>query len=194
MKLIIVRHGETLWNKKNKLQGKTDNSLSKIGLQQARNIAKMLSSEKIDLIYTSKLKRAVSTATEIKRFHKNIKLIKDKALNEMSWGAWEGLRWEDVKKRYKNLYAKREKDKFNFKAPKGEGLKILKARLKKFLSKLYRNKNKAILIVGHLNVNRVILGTLLKLSDEKLPSIKFANDSVTILSLKNKTRIAFNRN
>lgn len=189
MKLILVRHGETIWNIQNRFQGITDTTLSKNGLQQAKLLAKRLSSERIDLIYSSKLKRTVKTAEIIKSSHKNAKLIKEKNLNEISWGLWEGLTKSEVKIKYPKMYKEREKDKFNFKVSKGESLRILKIRLKNFLSKFSRNcRNKTVLIVGHLNINRVILGILLKLSDKKLPSIKFANYSIIILKIKDVTK------
>lgn len=186
MRLIIVRHGETLWNRANRLQGQTDIPMSKKGLQQSKMLSKRLKNEKIDLIYTSRLKRAIKTAEEIKKFHKNAKLVKEKGLNEMSWGIWEGLKWNHIKKNYKELYEKREKDKFNFKIPKGESSKLLKNRLKNILNKIIKHsKNNAVLIVGHGGVNRTILGILLKWSDKKILSVKLHNASITILNFKN---------
>jgi len=186
MRLVIVRHGETLWNRNNRLQGQTDISISKKGLQQSRMLAKRLRNEKIDVIYTSKLKRTVRTAIEIKKFHKNAKLIKEKDLNEMSWGIWEGFKWNYIKKNCKELYEKREKDKFNFKIPKGESPKLLKNRLKNILNKIINhNKNNTVLIVGHGGINRTILGILLRWSNKKILSVKFHNASITILNIKN---------
>ncbi len=186
MNLIIVRHGETSWNREKKLQGQKDIPMSKIGLKQAKVLAKKLSKIKIDVIYTSRLKRAIKTAEEIKRFHKNAKLIREKALNEMSWGIWEGLKMEHIKKKYKELYEKREKDKFNFRIPKGESPNILKNRLKRILNKIINhNKNKTVLIVGHGGVNRTILGILLKWSNKKILSVRLQNASITILNIKN---------
>lgn len=186
MRLVIVRHGETLWNRHNKLQGQTDIPVSKKGLQQSKMLAKRLKNENIDVIYTSRLKRAVRTAIEIKKFHKNAKLVREKGLNEMSWGIWEGLKWDYIKKEYKNLYEKREKDRFNFKIPKGESPKLLKNRLKNILNKIIdHNKNNTVLIVGHGGVNRTILGILLKWNNKKILSVKLHNASITILNVKN---------
>lgn len=186
MKLIIVRHGETLWNREMRLQGQKDIPISGKGLHQARMLAKRLSKEKIDVIYTSKLKRAVKTADEIKKFHKNARLIKEKSLNEMSWGIWERLKMDYIKKKYRQIHEKREKNKFNFKIPKGESPKMLKIRIKKILNKIIRqNKGRNVLIVGHGGVNRTILGILLKWSNEKILSVRLNNASITILNIKN---------
>lgn len=186
MKLIIVRHGETLWNKHMRLQGQKDIPISTAGLKQAKMLAKKLAKTKIDIIYTSKLKRAIKTAEEIKKYHNGIKIIQDKNLNEISWGIWEGLKWGYIKKKYTLLYQEREKDKFKFKIPKGESQIELKARIKKILNKITKHyKDKTVLIVGHGNVNRTILGILLKWSNRKILSVKLRNASVNILNIKN---------
>ena len=188
MRLIIVRHGQTGWNEQGRLQGITDKNISKIGLLQAKSVAKELAKEKIGMIYTSKLKRAVRTAEEIKKFHKNIKIIKAKELNEMSWGIWEGLTWNSIKKNYSGLYEIIKNNRFNFKVPEGESLSVLKARLDKFLKKIaIKNKDRTLLIVGHLNVNRILIGILLKWSNQKIASTKIYNASITIIDARNGT-------
>lgn len=186
MRLIIVRHGETLWNRQRRFQGVTDISLSKIGLLQAKLLAKKLSKEKIDVIYTSMLKRAIRTAEEIQKFHKNAKILKTKILNEMSWGIWEGVRLDEIKRKYIQLYVKREKDRFNFRLPEGDSLKILKARVKKFFGSI-KSKDKTILIVGHLNVNRVLIGILMRWKNEKISSIKLNNASVIVIKAEKES-------
>lgn len=182
MNFIIVRHSETSWNRQRIFQGITNVPLSKIGLTQANLLAKKLSDENIGVIYTSVLKRAIVTAEKIQKFHKKAKIIKTKKLNELSWGIWEGIKLDEVKKRYPELYEKREKDRFNFKIPKGESLKMLKKRIKKFLSCIgVKSEDGAILIVGHLNVNRVLIGTLMGWKDEKTSSINLDNASVVAI-------------
>lgn len=186
MKLILVRHGETIWNKQNRFQGKTDIPMSKIGLRQAKLLAKKLSNKRIGMIYTSKLKRAIKTAEIIKKFHKNAKIIKERNLNEVSWGLWEGLTKSEVKKKYPEMSKEREKDRFNFKVPNGESQMELKIRIKKILKKIInQTKDKNLLIVGHRNVNKIILGLLLNWNNKKMMSIDFHNASVTMLNVEN---------
>lgn len=186
MKLIIVRHGETSWNRHMRLQGQRDILISRNGLKQAKILAKRLSKVEIEIIYTSKLKRAIKTAEEIRKYHKNSKFVRSKSLNEMSWGIWEGLKMSYIKTRYKSLYKKREKNKFNFKVPKGESPKQLKDRLRKILDEIIKqNKDKTALIVGHGGVNRILLGILLGWNNEKIMSVRLHNASVTMLNVKN---------
>lgn len=187
MKFVIVRHGQTSWNEKKRFQGKTDTGLSKNGLKQAEMLAKKLSKEKIDVIYTSMLKRAIVTAEKIQKFHKEARIIKAKELNELSWGIWEGIKLSEVKKRYPELYEKREKNRFNFRIQKGESLKMVKKRIKKILSSIRKKGNGTVLIVGHLNVNRAIIGTLMGWKDKKTSSISLHNASVVAIEV-NKSR------
>ena len=74
MKIFTVRHGQTNWNIERRLQGHTDTPLNAEGLAQAEKVAKRLSSEKVDAIYTSDLSRAFKTAEAINQHH-NAKII-----------------------------------------------------------------------------------------------------------------------
>ena len=65
MKLILVRHGETIWNKENKIQGITDIGLNERGIEQAEKLAYSLQKEELDAIITSPLRRAYDTAQAI---------------------------------------------------------------------------------------------------------------------------------
>ncbi|OGJ19951.1 hypothetical protein A3K73_03250 [Candidatus Pacearchaeota archaeon RBG_13_36_9] len=82
MKLILIRHAESEANAKGINQGqKIDTSLSDLGKKQAKQVAQRLKEEKIDIIYSSDLKRAKETAEQINKFHK-LKIIYDKRLRE----------------------------------------------------------------------------------------------------------------
>jgi probable phosphoglycerate mutase len=69
MRLIVVRHGETKENSKKILMGHRHGTLSRKGVRQARETALRLSHEKIDIIFSSDLRRAKLTAKEIARYH-----------------------------------------------------------------------------------------------------------------------------
>ena len=72
MKLIITRHGETIENAKRICQGHLGGNLSKKGKLQAKKLAERLKNEKLDVIYSSDLKRTKDTTKEIKKYHRNI--------------------------------------------------------------------------------------------------------------------------
>ena len=91
MKLYLIRHGETDWNKERKLQGKSDIELNTFGRTLARKTAKHLRDLSFDLAITSPLKRAKETA-EILLEGREIPLLEDERLAEMGfWMFWKGI-------------------------------------------------------------------------------------------------------
>jgi broad specificity phosphatase PhoE len=185
MKLIIIRHAETTWNNKHKTQGKADIPLSSLGKRQASLLGKRFSEAKIDAVYSSMLQRSIKTAEAVARHHPHIALIKAQELNEMNWGKWEGLTFEQIARTYPKEFAARQLDKFNIAPPQGESPAALKRRITPFLRKMIdRHKNQTVLVVGHAGMNRVIIGTILGWSEQKTASTTFKNTSVTILHVK----------
>ena len=91
MSLLITRHGQTDWNLKRKVQGKTDIELNTKGIEQAEEVAKKLVNEPIDLIICSPLVRAKQTAEIINR-NRNIPIIYDNSISEIDYGEFEGIR------------------------------------------------------------------------------------------------------
>jgi len=72
MKLILVRHGETIDNKKRLVQGHRQGELSDVGKEQAKKVAERLKDEKIDYIFSSDLRRAADTAKVIAKYQKEV--------------------------------------------------------------------------------------------------------------------------
>ena len=89
MKLYIVRHGETDWNKARKIQGQSDIPLNAFGRHLARETAKGLADVHFDLCFTSPLSRAKETARIILE-GRDVPIIEDPRIEEMSFGVYEG--------------------------------------------------------------------------------------------------------
>ncbi len=87
MRVFIVRHGETDWNKNRMMQGNTDIPLNETGINQALEVSKLLSDKKIDICYSSPLARAYETAKVICN---NDNIITDRRLEERELGEFEG--------------------------------------------------------------------------------------------------------
>lgn len=90
MEIYIIRHGETEWNMLRKLQGRSDIELNEMGIRLAEITAEALKDIPFDIAYTSPLKRAYKTA-EIIIGERKIPLITDERIQEVSFGAYEGL-------------------------------------------------------------------------------------------------------
>lgn len=89
MKIYLVRHGETDWNKAGKFQGSVDIPLNQYGIELAEITSAGMKEIPFDIIYTSPLIRAQKTA-QIMRRDRDIKIITDDRLKEMSFGKYEG--------------------------------------------------------------------------------------------------------
>lgn len=100
MMFSFIRHGETIENSQGITQGQKYGTLSKLGLQQARDVAQNLKGDQFAAIYTSDLDRAKKTAEIIAARHKETPFLIDSRLREYSFGKYEGQksntwRWAD---------------------------------------------------------------------------------------------------
>lgn len=95
--LYLTRHGETVWNTKNLMQGWKDSPLTDNGVRQAMLLASRLSDVTLDAIYSSTSERAIKTA-EIIRGERPIEVIKLSSLRELSFGIWEGKTFDENEK------------------------------------------------------------------------------------------------
>ncbi len=139
MKLTIVRHGETIENKAGIRQGHLPGRLSEEGIEQARKVAIRLKDEKIDIVYSSDLSRAIDTAKEILKYHDKVPVFYVQELREFNNGILQGRKRSETKDiDWENPPEGVEK--------KSEGLE----RAKKFIGKiLSRHKGKHVLFVTH---------------------------------------------
>ena len=95
MRLIIVRHGETLYNAQRRLTGQSDVPLNALGEMQAAALRDSLATEHLDAIVSSDLERTRVTARTIAHNH-DLSLQEDSDLRELAFGEWEGYTYEEV--------------------------------------------------------------------------------------------------
>lgn len=104
IKLVIVRHGQSIWNLENKFTGWTDVNLTENGIKEAKEAGKILKSKnyKFDIAYTSVLKRAQDTLKYIleELDETNIEIKESYKLNERHYGALQGLNKDETRKKY----------------------------------------------------------------------------------------------
>ena len=104
IKLVLVRHGQSMWNLENKFTGWTDVELSKQGIAEAKEAGRVLKrlGFRFDLAYTSVLKRAEDTLDYILKEmeQEDIEIKRSWKLNERHYGALQGLNKEETKKKY----------------------------------------------------------------------------------------------
>lgn len=130
MNLLFARHGETDWNIQKRIQGSADTELNENGLLQASQLARQLETNHIrpERIYTSRQRRARQTAeTAAKAL--GVECIVQDGLEEISFGLWEGLTWNQVEERYPEEFAAWYKNRRYEKTPEGESYQDLLNRL-----------------------------------------------------------------
>jgi broad specificity phosphatase PhoE len=160
LRIIFVRHGESLHNKNNVLQGRLDTPLSEAGIAQARAVARRLSKEKINAIYSSPLKRARSTAEEIARRHPGLKLRISPEIVEQDFGTLEGSTMQV----WYNYVVPGGKPHMHRKFPRGEGWYDVRRRVIPFLDTLLKTgSGKTFVIVAHGSVTRQMISYLLEI-------------------------------
>lgn len=99
VRLVLWRHGQTLWNVQGRFQGQTDIQLDEVGQEQAERAARLLAALQPDTIISSDLSRAMATAAPLSRLT-GLAVTTDKDLRERHGGAWEGLSDAEIRTRY----------------------------------------------------------------------------------------------
>lgn len=147
MKIFFVRHGQTDWNIKNRLQGASNIPLNSTGIEQAHILANKLQSTHFDYIISSPLNRALDTANIINQ-NRNIPLITNSSLLERSFGCLEGIKGDEYDK---NLFWDYFK---NYKYNDVEPVQDFFYRIHHCLDTLIKKyQEKTLLIVSHNGVN-----------------------------------------
>ena len=131
MKIILLRHGPTEWNATKRIQGRIDNPLSEIGIEQVKR--RRLPAELRRMTwYTSPLRRARETAELLGIANPVI----EQALVEMHWGDWEGEILKPLRKRLGDEMRDNEARGLDFRPPNGESPRQVRLRIEAWLKKL----------------------------------------------------------
>lgn len=185
MKLILLRHGETIANNKNILSGWTDYELTSKGKVECKKIEKEILSrfKSIKKIYSSNLNRAVITASHVNK-KLNKKVIKTEILKEMNFGIFEGKNKDEIVDKHKNEWENWNNDYVNYRIPEGESVYDLKVRISPFIEKLIAS-NEDVLIVSHKAVIQVMITILLDIELDKMWYFDIKNSKYAEIEIKN---------
>ena len=188
MKIYFIRHGETIWNKEKKIQGKSDIPLNEYGKKLAHITADAMKGINFDIVYSSPLIRAKQTA-EILINNRNLVINEDSRLTEMCFGEEEGANISDI-------YSHPEMKLYNFiHNPEnyippvgGETFEELYHRCKSFIEDIIlpaENKYESMLVVGHGALIRGFIHSINNRPSKDFWNIIHKNCSVTIVECYN---------
>lgn len=182
--LILVRHGESEANFWGIFAGHFDADLSKRGMEQAKLAASYIKENyKVDLAFASDLKRAFKTGKCIADHIGGLEVTPVKALREIQAGKWDGEKFDDIERIYKNDYAVWRNDIGNACATDGESVKELSERVMAEIEKIaVENDGKTVLIATHSTPIRAIESIVKTGGIEKMKDIPWvSNASVSVL-------------
>jgi probable phosphoglycerate mutase len=165
--LILIRHGETVWNTQWRFQGQQDSPLTPKGLAQAEAIAAYLRNQGVTALYASDLGRTLETARSIAAAT-GLAVVSEPALRERNLGILEGLTSAEAEQRCPDDFARYLAREPDFAIPGGESLRALEARALAILETMVvRHAGERVALVSHgglLTVSlRYVLGVPLHL-------------------------------
>jgi len=160
-RVLLVNHGETEWTHEERFAGVRDVALSEDGRRQGEQLARRLAGEPVAAVYTSPLRRAVTTAELIAEAHQLPMKVVD-SLREMDFGDWEGRTRGDVMGEHTVVYGAWSRDPATVRPPRGESGYDVETRAVAAIKELARaHQGETIVVVGHRTVNRIVLCQLL---------------------------------
>ena len=183
VKIILVRHGETEWNRLHQIQGsKSDTPLNNTGKQQVKRLALRLKKEPIQAIYCSPLERALETAWTIASHHR-LEVLLEPDLKEFDLGELEGTKIEDLDKSYREiLFITRDGETFP-RVPGGESLREVQQRAWSAIQRIIsQHPEGEIVIVSHYFLLLTILCQGLNLPLMEMSRLRLDAASMSILT------------
>ena len=157
VRILLARHGETVFNVEGRWQGQSDSPLTERGLQQARELARALEAEPIAAGYSSDLGRARDTAAEVARVH-GLVVRTDPRLRELNTGLWTGKNGEQIEAEFPGGLQAWRASPATAHMPQGETLQVAQARaLGFFKERMPEHLGQTIVVITHGGVGQAIL-------------------------------------
>ncbi|MEA1872307.1 MAG: histidine phosphatase family protein [Chloroflexota bacterium] len=180
-KLILARHGETVWNVEKIYRGRTDVNLDEVGIKQAELLGKYLSNWELAAIYSSPLSRARDTANIIARYQK-IGVQIAEGLIDFDYGEWQALPEQEAKRLYPSLLNEWHNNPHKVRMPGGESLEDVRKRAIEVVKDVLSNYQGCVVLVSHRVVNKVLICSLLGLDNSYFWNMKQDVGGITIFN------------
>ncbi len=192
-KLVLVRHGQSIWNLQNRFTGWIDVPLTEKGKEEAYKAGELLKDIRFDVAYTSMLTRAQETLRIIlETIGLLIPVIKDQALNERHYGALQGLNKDRAREKWGKEIVHLWRRSYDIPPPEGESLKDTAERTIPFLERAIMGDIKDgrdVLVVAHGNSLRSIVMYLEKLSPDEIIKVEIPTGTPIVYELDENENI-----
>lgn len=180
-KLVLVRHGQSIWNEKNLFTGWRDIGLTDKGVEEAKKAGLLLKEANVnfDVMFTSSLERAKKTGDIILSCmdQRNIEVVSDSALNERDYGELTGMNKDEARKNFGESQVQTWRRSYDMPPPGGESLKNTFERVLPYFNKYIHprlSNGESILITAHGNSLRSLVKHLEEISEEKIVKLEIA--------------------
>ncbi len=185
-RLLLVRHGETNWNRDGRFQGQIDIPLNEYGQHQAQQAGDFLKAVKIDAAVTSSMSRPKETAELILKHHPHIELQERKDLWEISHGTWEGKLESEIRATDSELLDAWQAKPETVQMPEGENLNDVFKRAIGAWNDIVQNATPGTttLVVAHDAINKAILCHVTGVGPESFWSFKQGNGAVSVIDYR----------
>ncbi len=194
--LVLVRHGESEWNKLNLFTGWRDPDLTERGVEEARRAGQLLKAEgfRFDIAFTSVLKRAQRTLTLIlgELGQNGLETVEDEALNERDYGDLSGLNKDDARQQWGEEQVLIWRRSFDIPPPGGESLKDTAARTLPYYEKVIWPQVKAgrdVIVAAHGNSLRSMIMRLDQLTPEQILKVELGTGVPIVYRLDAEGRV-----
>jgi phosphoserine phosphatase len=187
IRLLLVRHGETQWNREGRFQGQIDIPLNENGKRQGEQAGEFLKSVKIDAAVTSSMLRPKETAELILKHHPQIELVGREDLWEISHGTWEGKLEAEIRETDGALLDAWQAKPETVQMPEGENLGDVFGRAIVAWNDIVKNAEPGTttLVVAHDAINKSILCHVVGLGPEAFWNFKQGNGAVSVIDYDN---------
>lgn len=191
--LVLVRHGQSIWNLQNRFTGWVDVPLTAQGEAEARRAGERLKGTALDVCYTSALTRAQTTLKLIQESAGiDLPVIRDQALNERHYGDLQGLDKDDTRAKYGEEQVKIWRRSYDIPPPGGESLKDTAARTIPFFERCILGdirKGRNVLVVAHGNSNRSIVMQLDQLTPAEVLELNLETGIPLVYDLSDQGQV-----
>jgi broad specificity phosphatase PhoE len=182
--ILLVRHGQTEWNRIERFRGQYDIPLNQTGLIQATKTAIWISAcWKPEAVYASPLSRAMTTAGTIAAAC-NLRVQSCDGLIDINYGEWQGLTPEETRTKWPELVARWYEHPESVQVPGGESLALVRNRVMATVKDICRlHLDKEVVLVSHTVVNRLILLAILGLGNERFWHLRQEPCAINIIEV-----------
>lgn len=147
--VLLIRHGETLWNLAGRIQGWQDSRLSEAGRMQAQALAERLRDEELHALVVSDLGRALETAAPI-AVATGLEVVPEAGLRERGYGRLEGLTWDEIEIEHPESYVRLHARDPHYAMPEGESAVQFRDRVMGALDAIVeRHRGQRVAVVAH---------------------------------------------